>query len=157
FVSELPLYNQAGQFVGPTPTALDFFPNVPPAITQNLIPSRQVTWKVVSDLHTPTVYMGGAQVERQLPYRFTLFAGVFSFHIQHVIRARDINAPLPGTITQANPIGIRPFGNVGEIYQYESTASFDQNQIFIGFNNRFNRAITFFSSYSLSKSKNDAD
>ncbi len=99
----------------------------------------------------------GTQVERQLPKRFTLFAGLFLIRIQHVIRARDINAPLPGSITAANPGGVRPFGNVGEIYQYESSGRFNQNQLFIGFNNRFSRALTFFSSYSLSKTTNDTD
>ena len=101
--------------------------------------------------------MAGVQVERQLPYRFTMFAGFYSVHIRNVIRARDINAPLPGSITNANREGTRPFGNVGEIYQYESTGRFDQNQFFVGFNNRLNRTIQFSSNYSMSKTKNDTD
>ncbi|HCX31938.1 MAG TPA: hypothetical protein DHU55_19540, partial [Blastocatellia bacterium] len=64
---------------------------------------------------------------------------------------RDINAPIPGTG------GTRPFGDVGEIYQYESSGRFKQNQLFIGFNNRFSRSLTFFSSYVLSKTTNDTD
>jgi hypothetical protein len=48
-------------------------------------------------------------------------------------------------------------GNIGEVYQYESTGRFDQNQWFIGFNNRFNRTISFSANYSLSKTKNDTD
>ncbi|HEY6046681.1 MAG TPA: hypothetical protein VIU65_08765, partial [Pyrinomonadaceae bacterium] len=99
----------------------------------------------------PVVYLGGTQVERTLPYRFTLFAGFFAIRIQHVIRARDINAPIPGTN------GVRPFGNVGDIYEYESSGRFNQKQLFIGFNNRFSRAVTFFSSYVLSKTTNDTD
>jgi hypothetical protein len=136
-------------------TALDSFPRVPQI--SDLTPSSQVTWRVADDLEAPVVYLGGAQVERQLPKRFTLFAGVFLIRIQHVIRARDVNAPLPGSITQANPSGLRPNGPVGEIYQYESSGRFNQNQLFIGFNNRFSRALTFFSSYSLSKTTNDTD
>ena len=112
---------------------------------------------MADNLQAPTVYLGGLQVERQLPHRFTMFAGLFMNQIQHVIRARDINAPLPGSFTTANPNGIRPFGNVGEIYQYESSGRFNQRQLFIGFNNRFSRTITFFSSYSLSKTTNDTD
>jgi hypothetical protein len=86
-----------------------------------------------------------------------LFAGLFLVRIQHAVRARDVNAPLPGSITEANPRGVRPFGDVGEIYQYESSGRFNQSQLFIGFNNRFSRALTFFSSYSLSKTTNDTD
>src|SRR6185295_6800203 len=45
----------------------------------------------------------------------------------------------------------------GEIYQYESSGRFNQNQLFIGFNNRFSRTLSFFSSYALSKTNNDTD
>ncbi len=149
FVSEVP-YNASGQFVDPAASPLDTFPNVPTAGSLSAI-TRQITWRVADDLRAPGVYLAGGQVERQLPYRFTLFAGVFSIHIQHVVRARDINAPIPGTN------GVRPNGNIGDIYQYESSGRFNQNQLFIGFNNRFSRTITFFSSYVLSKTTNDTD
>jgi len=96
-------------------------------------------------------------MERQLPYRFTMFAGVFVLQIQHVIRVRDINAPLPGSITPTSLNGIRPYGNVGEIYQFESSGRFNQNQIYVGFNNRFSRTISFFGNYSLSHTHNDTD
>ncbi len=149
-VSEIPLYNAAGQFVPPAASPLDTFPNVPSLASLSAV-GRQITWRVADDLQSPVVYLGGTQVERQLPKRFTLFAGLFLIRIQHVIRARDINAPIPGTN------GTRPFGAVGEIYQYESSGRFNQNQLFVGFNNRFSRALTFFSSYSLSKTNNDTD
>lgn len=154
FVSETPLFVNS-QFVPPTLGPLDAFPNLPPLT--GLTASRQVTWRVADNLQAPTVYLGGLQVEWQLPHRFTMFAGLFVNQIQHVVRARDINAPLPGSITATNPNGNRPFGNVGEIYQYESSGRFNQRQLFIGFNNRFNRSISFFSSYSLSKTTNDTD
>ena len=147
--------NGTAVFVPPVSTPLDAFPAVP-ALTGAGI-ARQITYRVAPDLRTPTVYGGGVQVERQLPYRFTMFAGVFVLQIQHVIRLRDINAPLPGSITTASPNGIRPYGNVGDIYQFESSARFNQRQIFIGFNNRFNRTVSFFGNYSISNSKNDAD
>jgi hypothetical protein len=150
FVSEVPLYSAAGQFIEPTASPLDAFPNLPSAASLTAIP-RTITWRVADDLRAPVLFLGGTQVERQLPYRFTLFAGFFSIHIQHVLRSRDINAPIPGTN------GVRPYGNVGDIFQYESSGRFDQNQLFIGFNNRFSRSITFFSSYVLSKSSNDTD
>ncbi|HEU4479773.1 MAG TPA: carboxypeptidase regulatory-like domain-containing protein [Pyrinomonadaceae bacterium] len=162
-ISERPIYqdvNGALTFVGATQTPLDAFynpapDNIPPVTS--LTPGRQITWRVADDLQTPTVYLGGVQVERQLPYRFTATVGFYSIHIRHVIRARDINAPLPGSITPLNPLGVRPQGNIGEIYQYESSGRFDQNQFFIAFNNRFSRTISFFSSYSLSKTQNDTD
>ena len=162
-VTERPIYQDVNgelRFVGALPTPLDAFynappNNIPPFIT--LTPSRQITWQVADNLQTPTVYLGGVQVERQLPHRFTATVGFYSVHIRHVIRARDINAPLPGSITPLNPLGDRPRGNVGDIYMYESSGRFDQNQFFIGVNNRFSRTLSFFSSYSLSKTQNDTD
>jgi hypothetical protein len=142
-------------FVPPLPTQLDAFPNLPTIL--GVSSARQVTYRVASDLRSPTVYGGGIQVERQLPYRFTMFAGMFLVQIQHVIRLRDINQPIPGSITSTNPFGVRPYGNVGDIYLFESSARFKQRQIYVGFNNRFSRSFSFFGNYSISDNKNDAD
>ena len=152
FISEVPLYDANGNFVEPNPNGspLDAFPNRP-AISSLVALNQRVQWRVADNLQVPVVYMGGTQVERQLPYKFTMFVGFFMMRIQHVIRARDINAPIPGTN------GLRPFGDVGEIYQYESSGRFNMNQLFIGFNNRFSRTITFFSNYVLAKTTNDTD
>ncbi len=157
---ENPLYvpDQNGNliFVPPTSsTPLDAYPGLP-VLTGNGT-GRQITYRVAPDLQAPTVYGGGLQIERQLPYKFTMFAGIFLLRIQHVIRIRDVNAPLPGSITQANPNGMRPSGNVGDIYQFESSAKYNQNQIYIGFNNRFSRAVSFFGNYNLGHSKSDSD
>jgi hypothetical protein len=153
FVSELPLYDVNGNFVEPPPNSpldtFDFNHAIP--LSTLSATGRQITWRVADNLQAPVGFMGGTQVERQLPKRFTMFAGVFLMRFQHTLRARDINAPIPGTN------GTRPFGNVGDIYQYESSGKLNINQLFIGFNNRFSRALTFFSSYSLSTTNNDTD
>ncbi|MGI9066197.1 MAG: TonB-dependent receptor domain-containing protein [Pyrinomonadaceae bacterium] len=159
FVTERPLYetvNGVLQFTPPVASPLDVFPAIPSVTSLSVIP-RAITWRVAEDLQAPTVYVGGVQVERQLPYKFTMFTGFYTIHIRHVIRARDINAPLPGSISSLSPNGTRPLGNIGEVYQYESSGRFDQNQWFIGFNNRFNRTISFSTNYSLSKTENDTD
>ncbi len=148
----------AGQLVYSPPVAttpMDSFPNV--GNIENAGLTRLAIWRVAPDLRTPTVYAGGVQVERQLPYKFTMFAGVFLLQLQHVLRARDLNATLPGSITPSNPNGVRPMGDIGHVYQIESSGRVNQQQIFIGFNNRFNRNITFFANYSLGYSKGDTD
>lgn len=140
-----------------TQAILGGFPNVPSTAALKTLASQVTTWRIAPDLQAPAVYLFGGQVERQLPHRFTMFVGVFSFNIKHVIRARDINAPLLGSITLLNPNGVRPFGNVGEINQYESSGNFKLRQMFIGINNRLNPNITIFSNYVLSKTTNDTD
>jgi len=120
--------------------------------------SQQTIWRVAPNLQAPTMYLLGTQVERQLPRNFTAYVGVYTIRILHVIRARDINAPLPGTIVQGvTPNGIRPSAGLGDINQYESSGKFRQTQMFIGFNSRLNPSFTLSGNYVLSKTANDAD
>lgn len=122
------------------------------------IPATQQTiWQVDPNLQIPTVFLAGAQVERQLPRNITMFVGFYNIRIVHVIRARDINAPLPGTITPLTPNGVRPDPTKGEIYRFEASGQFNQRQFFVGFNSRFSRTFQFNGNYSLSKTTNDTD
>ena len=67
------------QYFAPSLSPLDSFPALPS--TSGLSATQQITWRVADDLQSPVVYLAGAQVERQLPKRFTLFAGVFLVRI----------------------------------------------------------------------------
>jgi len=96
-------------------------------------------------------------VERQLRHNFTVTVGAYAIRILHVIRTRDINAPIPGTISNANPGGIRPNPAIGEVNQIEGTGRFHQQQAFIMFNSRLNPQFSVNGSYFLSKTTNDSD
>jgi len=136
--------------------------------------AAKTIWTVEPNLKIPTVYVVGGQVERQLPHNFTLSIGTYALRIQHVIRARDINAPLPGTIGKGPgqaPGGIRPNSpelcsrlgiptspcSLGEVYQFERSGKFHQEQMFIGFSSRLNPQFSLNGNYVLSKTTNDAD
>jgi hypothetical protein len=122
------------------------------------VPATQETiWQVDPKIQVPMVWVLGTQVERQLPRNMTVFIGFFNIRIVHVIRARDVNAPLPGTITELTPNGLRPDPTRGEIYRYEASGQFNQRQFFIGFNSRFSRTFQVNGNYSLSKTTNDTD
>jgi len=122
-----------------------------------LPPTQQTIWQVDPNLQAPTVYLIGTQVERQLPRNITMFVGFYNIHITHVIRARDVNAPLPFTITELTPNGIRPDPTKGEINRYEASGIFNQRQFFVGFNSRLSRMFQLSGNYSLSKTNNDTD
>jgi hypothetical protein len=133
-----------------------FSPTSVPPVTG--IPATQQTiWQVDPNLQIPTVMALFTQVERQLPHNMTMFAGFYNIRIVHVIRARDVNAPIPATITPITPNGLRPNPSLGEVYRYEASGQFNQRQFFIGFNSRLSRALTLSGNYSLSKSTNDTD
>ena len=131
-------------------------PTAVPTVT-GLPATQQTTWLVDPNLQNPTVWVLGTQVERQLPRNITMFLGFFNLRIVHVIRARDINAPLPVTITELTPNGIRPDPTKGEINRYEASGQFNQRQFFVGFNSRLSRTFQLNANYSLSKTTNDTD
>ncbi|HEX7330159.1 MAG TPA: TonB-dependent receptor [Pyrinomonadaceae bacterium] len=131
-------------------------PTAVPSLT-DLPATQQAIWLVDPKIQNPTVWVLGTQVERQLPRNITMFMGFFNLRIVHVIRARDINAPLPFTITELTPNGIRPDPTRGEINRYEASGQFNQRQFFIGFNSRFSRTFQLNANYSLSKTTNDTD
>src|SRR5712664_3536540 len=120
--------------------------------------TQQTTWRVIPNLQIPTVYVAGGQVERQLPHNFTASVGVYAVRVLHVIRARDINAPLPGTIDPITaPSGVRPIAGSGDINQLEASGRLHQEQMFIGFNSRLNPQFSLSGNYVLSKTTNDTD
>ena len=141
-----PIYSILNQW---SPTAV---PNV-----SGVAATQQAIWKVDPDLQIPTVYVIGTQVERQLPRNITMFVGFYNIRITHVIRARDVNAPLPFTITELTPNGRRPDPSQGDIFRYEASGQFNQRQFFVGFNSRLSRMFQLNGNYSLSKTTNDAD
>jgi len=140
------IYNVLNQW---SPTAV---PNV------SAVPvTQQAVWQVDPKLQIPTVYVVGTQVERQLPRNITMFVGFYNIRITHVIRARDVNAPLPGTISDVLRNGIRPDPSQGDIFRYEASGQFNQRQFFLGFNSRLSRMFQLNGNYSLSKTTNDTD
>jgi hypothetical protein len=119
--------------------------------------TQQTIWQVDPNLQAPTVWLLGTQVERQLPRNFTMTVGYFNIRIVHVIRARDINAPFPASVTPLTPNGLRPDPTKGEVYRVEASGQFNQRQFFVGFNSRLNRMFQVTGNYSLSKTTNDTD
>ncbi len=119
--------------------------------------NQQIVWDKDPNIQNPTVWAAGIQVERQLPRNITMFAGFYNIRIVHVIRARDVNAPFPASITPLTPTGIRPDPARGEVYRFEASGQFNQRQFFVGFNSRLSRMFQLNGNYSLSKTTNDTD
>jgi len=133
-----------------------FNPNTVPPVA-NVPTTQQTIWQVDPDIQNPTVWVIGTQVERQMPRNITMTFGFYNIRITHVIRARDVNAPIPATISPITPNGLRPNPALGEVYRYEASGQFNQRQFFIGFNSRLSRSIQIQGNYSLSKTSNDTD
>ncbi len=140
------------------PTVLDLFPDVPPVDALQEFALQQTTSRVAQDFQAPYSVHYILSVERQLPRKFSVFLFAFNYRTLHALRLRNVNAPLPGTyVPGESPSGVRPFGNVGEIYQYESSAKLNLNQLAVGTRSQLNPAFSIFATYVLSKAESDAD
>jgi hypothetical protein len=122
---------------------------VPSTATLSAFNIPQTTRTVANDLRTPYTMETSLSIERQLPYKTTLSVSYIGARTLHVLRVRNINAP--------TSTGARPFGNIGNIFEYESSGRFNQNQLLVSANNRFSRKFTLFASYVLNKANSDTD
>jgi hypothetical protein len=91
-----------------------------------------------------------AVVEQQLPKGFVGSLTTIYTRGVHQFRARNINAPLPGSL-------IRPFPDEGNVYQTESTANSRYEGVVFSIQKRFGARFNVFGNYTLSWTNNDAD
>ncbi len=143
------------QYIVDNPT---FFPNVPPISQLGSSATVQSVHTLDPALRAPYTMQTAVGVERQLPKNTTMAVTYTNSRARHLLLMRDINAPLPGTFDLSVPgSGVRPYGNVGEIYQYESVGVLNQNQMMFNLTSRMNRNFTLFAFYMLNYARSDTD
>ena len=132
--------------------------NVPTVESLAAFASPQIVRRIAPDFQAPTFVMTAINLERQLPSKFTLFLVAFNYRGKHLLRVRNTNAPLPGTYDPANPsAAVRPFGNVGDIYYYESSAKFNDYRFFGGVRRQMSKGFSLFANFGTGKGKTDTD
>ncbi|HEY0426490.1 MAG TPA: TonB-dependent receptor [Pyrinomonadaceae bacterium] len=144
------------QFVVTDPAILDqivFSPNgsvtnVPSIQTLAAFAQPQTTRVVAPNLQTPYTNQIALSVERQLPFKTTLSATYVFAQTRRLLRSRNINAPVNG---------VRPAPSAGNIFQYESTGRFNQNQLIINFRSNFSEHVSIFGNYAFGGAKSDSD
>ncbi len=132
--------------------------NVPTAESLQTFAAPQIVRRIAPDFQAPTFVMTAVNFERQLPAKFTFFAVAFNYRGKHLLRVRNINAPLPGTYDPEHPDNaIRPLGNVGDIYYYESSATFNDYRVFGGLRRQMSKGFSLFANFGGGKGKTDTD
>ena len=145
------------------PTIFDSSFSTPIPLSDLAIENSPQKYVIDSHLHAPTLMQTVVGVERQLFSRTTLSVNFVNSRGTHLLRTVDINAPLPGTYpfgTVAganNNLGIRPYGDVGDIYLYESTGIFKQTQVNVSVNSSIGKWGTLFSRYAYGMAHSDTD
>jgi hypothetical protein len=108
----------------------------------------QITRVVAPGLQTPYTAQGAFGIERQLPFKTTVSATYINTQTFRLLRSRAINAPING---------VRPDPTAGNIYQYESTGKFRQNQLAVNIRSNFMKNVSLFGSYSFGSAKSDTE
>lgn len=136
----------------------NFYPNIPPVSDLSLLPNEQVRYVLDHNLRAPYLIQGALGVERQLFSRTTLAVNFTDTRGVHQFDTRDINAPLPGTITPGVPeSGVRPYGDIGDLYLYESAGMLKQQQVLVRVNSQIGKRASLFGAYVWSHARSNTD
>jgi hypothetical protein len=141
-------------------TQPDFFPSVPSPATLAALATATAptTYRIDPRLRAPYTMQTGFSIERQLGRYGTITTNYLNSRGVHQFLTRNINAPLDGTFNPAVAgSGVRPFGNVGNIYEYQSEGIFKQNQLITNVNLRVNTKISLFGFYALTFANSNAN
>jgi hypothetical protein len=139
------------QFVVPEP---DFYPNVPDPATLGGSLVQPTVYRIDSGLTSPYLMQTAVSLERQLTRSTTASLTYVNTQGRGQMLTRNINAPLPGTYDPSDPSsGVRPFGSIGNLYQYEAAGFYKQNQLITNFNVRGLKWVSFFGNYTLNYAK----
>lgn len=145
-------FNQQ-QFIVTDPIALDSLSGMPTPSELSTFTQAQTIKRLAQDLRSPYTIQSTISLERQLPGQLKLSVAYINARVLHVLRTRNINAPLltaPGTSNH-------PLGNIGNVYEYESSGVFNQNQLIAILSGRLSPKISLNAIYTLSKTKSDTD
>ncbi len=104
--------------------------------------------RIAPSLSTPYVIQASIGVERELGSRNHMTIEYQHLRGLHLLRSRDINAPLPQT-------GVRPNPNFFNINQVESTASMNSDAVTLGYRGRAGKFFSMIAQYTYAKTTND--
>src|SRR5439155_14028075 len=136
----------------------DFYPQIPSLKSLDGSRVSQAVRRVAPDLRAPYMIQSAIGIERQLPHNISVAVNYALTRGVHVLRSRNINAPLPGTFDPDAPGSeVRPLGDIGNIFQYESSGLFTQHQVIFSANARVNRNFALFGHVSAGRARGNAD
>ena len=125
-----------------------FFPNIPDILDGAA--QRQPTIRVKeADLRSPYAMISTISYERALPANLFASVGYTWSRGVHLLRSRNINAPLPFAAEQ-------PFPGQGPILQYESSGLSTRNEVMTNLRWNYKR-VSLFGGYTLSSTRSNTD
>ncbi len=122
------------------------------------LPQSNSIRRVADDLQAPYTMQAAFGVERQLPstWKTTLTAYFITSRSLHQLRSRNVNAPI--CPLQINCLSApRPYPTLGNINQYDSSGTIEQNQMIFSFRSNFSQKFSLSGNYRLGFAKGDTD
>lgn len=132
--------------------------NVPTA-TQigTFSPLTNTIRRVSDDLQSPYTMQVALGIERQLPFKTTAAVFYIASRTLHLLRTRNVNAPICATPTFCANGTPRPNPALGRVYEYESSGVLNQQQIIFNFRTQVSNKISLFGNYRLGFANSDSD
>ena len=124
------------------------------------LPQSNTIRRISGDLKMPVMSQWAFGVERQLPSRTTAAIFYIGSKTQNVLRSRNVNAPIcPPEVQVVSGCNNapRPDPTAGNIFEYESTGTLDQNRLNFNIRSALRTGINIFANYSLGFSNGDSD
>jgi hypothetical protein len=148
----------------------DFFPLIPSVDQLIAFAAPGTVYRLQDGIEAPYTMQSVMSIERQLPHNFTIAGSYINIRSLHLLRTRQLNAPLPGTFIPGDPnTGIRPLDCADfippdinpstrcNIFEYDSSGRYKQNQFIVNFNSRLHRNASLNAYYVYSRANSDTD
>lgn len=132
----------------------NFFPNIPANLQSGNTARLPTIRQKEPGLNDPYTMIGSLSYERQLPLKLFGSVGYTWNRGVHLLRSRNINAPL-GLSDKGLPIV--PFPAEGPILEYESNGLSIRHQMNINVRTGFSQKFTMFTGYTLATTHNNTD
>src|SRR6266446_4051623 len=136
--------------------------NLPPqpCATANSQPNPNACSKsrIDPNLRAPYIIQTVVSLERQVTKSANLTVTYLDSRGVHALLVSNINAPVPGTYLPGDPLNaaaIRPFGNVGNLFEYQSDGVFRQKQVIVNSNIRVGTKFSLSGFYMLNYANSD--
>jgi hypothetical protein len=145
------------RFIITEPGLLGLFPSVPSAGELTPFVEQQTRTRIADNLRAARTDFYLASFEHQLPRKTSVYATFTEFRSRNTLRRRNINAPQPvASGDQAGGVA-RPFGDIGEIFQIESSNAYNNHQFITGIRTQLHPALSIYTNYMLTKAENGGE
>ncbi len=129
----------------------DTFPNLPSPAELAASRTPQITDQLAADLRAPSILQAALTLERQLRKGTTLAVTYTNSRGTHLLRSRDVNAPLPASRLLPDGAG------TGPVFLIESSGIYNQNQLIANVNTKLGSSLSLFGFYVLNRARSNTD